>query len=128
MKAGTARKIGEVTGQIGGQAFAQAALPGDQPNPFVPLGNGPTTPTGATKFTQEPESAQVVRPSTTDLSNVQASEAIAAREKYAYELQLAQIQSQPKHTYMHYESANPSVAGADIAAKRFSSMKTPQYG
>ena len=28
MKAGTARKIGEVTGQIGGQAIAQRVLPG----------------------------------------------------------------------------------------------------
>ena len=85
-------------------------------------------PTGAYRVPSEPESAEIVRPSTTDLSNVQASEAIAAREKYAYQLQLAQIQAQPKHTYMHYESANPGVMGAEIAGKTFSNMKVPQYG
>ena len=139
MKAGTARKIGEVTGQIGGQAIAQRVLPGEQANPFVPstymqqeetvpLGVGPTTATGATKFTAEPEYAEVVRPSTTDLSNIQASEAMAERERYAYELQLAQIKNQPKHTYMHYESANPAALGAEMASKTFSNMKIPQYG
>ena len=89
MKAGTARKIGEVTGQIGGQAIAQRVLPGEQANPFVPstymqqeetvpLGVGPTTATGATKFTGEPEYAEVVRPSTRDLSNVQVQEALSS--------------------------------------------------
>ena len=118
LSAGDARKIGEVTGQIGGQAIAQTVLPGEQANPFlpstymqeeesiVPLGVGPTTATGATKFTAEPEYNEVVRPSTTDLSNVQASEAMAERERYAYELQLAQIKNKPKHTYMHYDTGN----------------------
>ena len=139
MKPGDARKIGEVTGQIGGQAIAQTVLPGEQANPFlpstymqeeegIPLGVGPTTATGATKFTAEPEYAEVVRPSTTDLSNIQASEAMAEREKYAYELQLAQIKNQAKHTYMHYESANPAALGAEMASKTFSNMKIPQYG
>jgi len=139
MKPGDARKIGEVTGQIGGQAIAQTVLPGEQANPFlpstymqeeegIPLGVGPTTATGATKFTAEPEYAEVVRPSTTDLSNIQASEAMAERERYAYELQLAQIKNQPKHTYMHYESANPAALGAEMASKTFSNMKIPQYG
>lgn len=167
MKPGDARKIGEVTGQIGGQAIAQTVLPGEQANPFLPstymqeeynqledrgidaaLGKPGVMfsaqdeqrlneldkqiynvgPTGAYRVPSEPESAEVVRPSTTDLSNVQASEAIAAREKYAYQLQLAQIQAQPKHTYMHYESANPGVMGAEIAGKTFSNMKVPQYG
>ena len=87
LSAGDARKIGEVTGQIGGQAIAQTVLPGKQANPFlpstymqeegVPLGAGPTTPTGATKFTAEPEYNQVVRPSTADLSGVQAREAFS---------------------------------------------------
>ena len=97
MKAGTARKIGEVTGQIGGQAFAQSVLPGNQPNPFIPVdfGEGPTTPTGATKFTAEPEYNEVVRPSTTDLSGVQAREALAEREKYEYRLKMAQIEKMP---------------------------------
>ena len=97
MRAGTARKIGEVTGQIGGQAFAQSILPGNQPNPFIPtdFGEGPKTATGATKITAEPESAQVVRPSTTDLSGVQAREALSEREKYEYRLKMAQIEKMP---------------------------------
>ena len=97
MKAGTARKIGEVTGQIGGQAFAQAVLPGEQANPFIPtdFGEGPKTTTGATKFTAEPESAQIVRSSTTDLSGIQASEALSERERYEYRLKLAQAEKMP---------------------------------
>ena len=111
MKAGTARKIGEVTGQIGGQAIAQRVLPGEQANPFVPstymqqeetvpLGVGPTTATGATKFTGEPEYAEVVRPSTRDLSNIQAQEALSERDKYEYRLKMAQIEKMPS-TVMH---------------------------
>ena len=102
---GDARKYGELAGQLGGQAIAQTVLPGDQANPFLPssymqeegtpLGAGPTTPTGATKFTAEPESAQVVRPSTTDLSGVQAREALSEREKYEYRLKMAQIEKMP---------------------------------
>ena len=104
IKPGDARKIGEVTGQIGGQAIAQTVLPGKQDNPFlpttymqtgVPLGSGPTTPTGATKFTAEPEYNQVVRPSTADLSGVQAREALSERERYEYRLMLAQMDKQP---------------------------------
>ena len=141
LKPGDARKIGEVTGQIGGQAIAQTVLPGEQPNPFLPstymqedpqaqdFGTGPMTATGATKFTAEPEYAEVVRPSTVDLSNVQAQQAMAERERYAYELQLAQIKNQPKHTYMHYESGNPSILGAEMASKAMANtFKAPQYG
>jgi hypothetical protein len=135
MKAGTARKIGEVTGQIGGQAFAQAVLPGKQANPFIPstymqdgvptaaygdledrymggqmspqqekqfetldsqlFGEGPKTATGATKYTGEPEYNEVVRPSTTDLSGVQAREALSERERYEYRLKLAQAEKMP---------------------------------
>ena len=105
LSAGDARKIGEVTGQIGGQAIAQTILPGKQDNPFlpttymqeegVPLGAGPTTPTGATKFTAEPEYNEVVRPSTTDLSGVQTREALSEREKYEYRLKMAQIEKMP---------------------------------
>ena len=87
------------------------------------------TATGATKFTAEPEYAEVVRPSTVDLSNVQAQQAMAERERYAYELQLAQIKNQPKHTYMHYESGNPSILGAEMASKAMANtFKAPQYG
>ena len=135
LSAGDARKIGEVAGQVGGQAIAQKVLPGEQLNPFLPstymqdgvptaaygdledrymggqmspqqekqfetldsqlFGTGPKTPTGATKFTAEPESAQVVRPSTTDLSGVQAREALSEREKYEYRLKMAQIEKMP---------------------------------
>ena len=110
MKPGDARKIGEVTGQIGGQAIAQTVLPGRQDNPFlpttymqeegVPLGSGPKTATGATKFTAEPEYNEIVRPSTTDLSGVQAREALSERERYEYKLKLAQIEKQPS-SVMH---------------------------
>ena len=105
LSAGDARKIGEVTGQIGGQAIAQKVLPGEQLNPFlpstymqeegVPLGAGPTTPTGATKFTAEPEYNEIVRQSTKDLSGVQAREALSEREKYEYRLKMAQIEKMP---------------------------------
>ena len=112
MKAGTARKIGEVTGQIGGQAFAQAALPGEQTNPFIPtdFGEGPKTATGATKITAEPESAQVVRPSTTDLSNVQAKEALSEKERYEYRLKLAMAEKMPSPVmHMSPDSAQQSL-------------------
>ena len=105
MEEGRARTIGELTGQIGGQAIAQKVLPGEQANPFLPstymqeettpLGAGPTTPTGATKFTAEPEYNEIVRPSTTDLSGVQAREALSEREKYEYRLKMAQIEKMP---------------------------------
>jgi len=105
MEEGRARTVGELTGQIGGQAIAQKVLPGEQANPFLPstymqeettsLGAGPTTPTGATKFTAEPEYNEVVRPSTTDLSGVQAREALSEREKYEYRLKMAQIEKMP---------------------------------
>jgi len=76
-----------------------AILPGRQQYP-VDFGEGPTTPTGATKHTAEPEYSQVVRPSTQDLSAVQAQEAITEREKYEYRLKLAQIEKMPS-TVMH---------------------------
>ena len=94
LSAGDARKIGEVTGQIGGQAIAQTVLPGQQANPFLPS-TYMEDPTGATKVPQEPESAQIVRPSTTDLSNVQAKEALSEKERYEYRLMLAQMDKQP---------------------------------
>jgi len=59
------------------------------------FGTGPKTPTGATKFTAEPEYNEVVRPSTTDLSGVQAREALSEREKYEYRLKMAQIEKMP---------------------------------
>ena len=94
LSAGDARKIGEVTGQVGGQAIAQTVLPGQQANPFLPS-TYMEDPTGAIKVPQEPESAQIVRPSTTDLSNVQAKEALSEKERYEYRLKLAMAEKMP---------------------------------
>jgi len=90
---------GQLAGQAAGQFATDTILPGKQQYP-VNFGEGPTTPTGATKFTAEPEYSQVVRPSTKDLSAVQAQEAITEREKYEYRLKLAQIEKMPS-TVMH---------------------------
>jgi len=90
---------GQLAGQVAGQFATDAILPGRQQYP-VDFGEGPTTPTGATKHTAEPEYSQVVRPSTQDLSSVQAQEAITEREKYEYRLKLAQIEKMPS-TVMH---------------------------
>ena len=90
---------GQLAGQVAGQFATDTILPGKQQYP-VNFGEGPTTPTGATKFTAEPEYSQVVRPSTQDLSAVQAQEAITEREKYEYRLKLAQIEKMPS-TIMH---------------------------
>jgi len=90
---------GQLAGQVAGQFATDAILPGRQQYP-VDFGEGPTTPTGATKHTAEPEYSQVVRPSTQDLSAVQAQEAITEREKYEYRLKLAQIEKMPS-TVMH---------------------------
>ena len=108
MEAGRARTIGELTGQIGGQAIAQKVLPGEQANPFLPstyMQDGVPTAAygdledrymgGQTKFTAEPEYNEIVRPSTTDLSGVQAREALSEREKYEYRLKMAQIEKMP---------------------------------
>ena len=90
---------GQLAGQAAGQFATDTILPGKQQYP-VNFGEGPTTATGATKFTAEPEYSQVVRPSTQDLSAVQAQEAITEREKYEYRLKLAQIEKMPS-TVMH---------------------------
>tara|TARA_B100000900_G_C20453884_1_gene664325 strand:- start:19 stop:987 length:969 start_codon:yes stop_codon:yes gene_type:complete len=87
-------------GMIRRDVFESEGLkPGDQFD-IKAFGQGPTTPTGATKHTAEPEYSQVVRPSTRDLSAVQAQEAITEREKYEYRLKLAQIEKMPS-TVMH---------------------------
>jgi len=98
----TDAKIGrdQKTGMIRRDFFESESLkPGDRFD-ITAFGEGPTTPTGATKHTAEPEYSQVVRPSTQDLSSVQAREAITEREKYEYRLKLAQIEKQPS-TVMH---------------------------
>ena len=109
LSAGDARKIGEVTGQVGGQAIAQTVLPGQQANPFLPS-TYMEDPTGATKVPQEPESAQIVRPSTTDLSSVQAKEALSEKERYEYRLKLAMAEKMPSPVmHMSPDSAQQSL-------------------
>ena len=113
---------GQVAGQIAGAKATDAFLPGNQDYP-VEFGEGPTTPTGATKFTAEPESAQVVRPSTTDLSGVQAREALSEREKYEYRLKMAQIEKMPS-TVMHM---SPDSNNQTLASLAQSMMRSTSY-
>jgi hypothetical protein len=113
---------GQVAGQIAGAKATDAFLPGKQDYP-VEFGEGPTTPTGATKFTAEPESAQVVRPSTTDLSGVQAREALSEREKYEYRLKMAQIEKMPS-TVMHM---SPDSNNQTLASLAQSMMRSTSY-
>ena len=113
---------GQVAGQIAGQKAADALLPGKQDYP-VDFGEGPTTPTGATKHTAEPEYNEVVRPSTRDLSNVQAQEALSERDKYEYRLKLAQIEKMPS-TIMHM---NPDSNNQTLASLAQSMMRQASY-
>jgi len=87
------------------------------------FGAGPKTPTGATKHTAEPESAQVVRPSTTDLSGVQAREALSERDKYEYRLKMAQIEKMPS-TVMHM---SPDSNNQTLASLAQSMMRSTSY-
>ena len=93
---GRDQKLGMIRRDV---AISEGIKPGDRFD-ITAFGQGPTTPTGATKHTAEPEYSQVVRPSTQDLSAVQAQEAITEREKYEYRLKLAQIEKMPS-TVMH---------------------------
>ena len=113
---------GQLGGQVSGQIAADAILPGKQQYP-VDFGEGPTTPTGATKHTMEPEYNEVVRPSTRDLSNVQAQEALSERDKYEYRLKLAQIEKMPS-TIMHM---NPDSNNQTLASLAQSMMRQASY-
>ena len=113
---------GQLGGQVSGQLAADAILPGKQQYP-VDFGEGPTTPTGATKHTIEPEYNEVVRPSTRDLSNVQAQEALSERDKYEYRLKLAQIEKMPS-TIMHM---NPDSNNQTLASLAQSMMRQASY-
>ena len=113
---------GQLGGQVSGQLAADAILPGKQQYP-VDFGEGPTTPTGATKHTMEPEYNEVVRPSTRDLSNVQAQEALSERDKYEYRLKLAQIEKMPS-TIMHM---NPDSNNQTLASLAQSMMRQASY-
>ncbi len=90
---------GFIAGQVGGRRITDAAFSGPRRVEMVE-----DTPTGATVASQEPESVEVIKPSTRDLSGVQAQEALSEREKYEYQLKIAQIKNQPTHTYMHYQT------------------------
>ena len=87
------------------------------------FGAGPKSPTGATKHTAEPEFTQVVRPSTTDLSGVQAREALSERDKYEYRLKLAQIEKMPS-TVMHM---SPDSAQQSLNSLAQSMMSVARY-
>ena len=113
---------GQLTGQVAGQFAADTLLPGKQDYP-VDFGEGPTTPTGATKHTTEPEYNEVVRPSTRDLSNVQAQEALSERDKYEYRLKLAQIEKMPS-TVMHM---SPDSNNQTLASLAQSMMRQASY-
>jgi len=113
---------GQLGGQVSGQLAADAILPGKQQYP-VDFGEGPTTPTGAVKHTMEPEYNEVVRPSTRDLSNVQAQEALSERDKYEYRLKLAQIEKMPS-TIMHM---NPDSNNQSLASLAQSMMRQASY-
>jgi len=113
---------GQVAGQTAGQAATDAFLPGKQTYP-VDFGEGPTTPTGATKHTMEPEYNEVVRPSTRDLSNVQAQEALSERDKYEYRLKMAQIEKMPS-TVMHM---SPDSNNQTLASLAQSMMRQASY-
>ena len=90
---------GFIAGQVGGRRITDAAFSGPRRVEMVE-----DTPTGATVAAQEPESVDIIKPSTRDLSGVQAQEALSEREKYEYQLKIAQIKNQPTHTYMHYKT------------------------
>ena len=90
---------GFIAGQVGGRRITDAAFSGPRRVEMVE-----DTPTGATIAAQEPESVDIIKPSTKDLSGVQAQEALSEREKYEYQLKIAQIKNQPTHTYMHYQT------------------------
>ena len=142
---------GQLTGQVAGQFAADTLLPGKQNYPLSEYGDledrymdnqmspqqekqfealdrqmfgaGPKSPTGATKHTAEPEFTQVVRPSTTDLSNVQAQEALSERDKYEYRLKMAQIEKMPS-TVMHM---SPDSNNQTLASLAQSMMRQASY-
>ena len=87
------------------------------------FGAGPKSPTGATKHTAEPEFTQVVRPSTSDLSGIQAREALSERDKYEYRLKLAQIEKMPS-TVMHM---SPDSAQQSLNSLAQSMMRVSNY-
>ncbi len=111
---------GFVAGQVGGKRITDAAFSGPRRVEMVE-----DTPTGATVGSQEPESIDIIKPSTKDLSGVQAQEALSEREKHAYQLKIAQIKNQPTHTYMHYQTEPTPL---DVGAYGQARMKSTYSG
>ena len=111
---------GFIAGQIGGRRITDAAFSGPRRVEMVE-----DTPTGATVAAQEPESVDIIKPSTKDLSGVQAQQALSEREKYEYQLKIAQIKNQPSHTYMHYQTEPTPL---DIGAYGQARMKSAYSG
>ena len=125
---------GQVAGQMAGrqatkafygqpQRYERIGEINEATGEYRDFGQGPTTPTGATKHTTEPEFTQVVRPSTTDLSNVQAREALSERDKYEYRLKMAQIEKMPS-TVMHM---SPDSNNQTLASLAQSMMRQASY-
>ena len=113
---------GFIAGQVGGRRVTDAAFSGPRRVEMVE-----DTPTGATIASQEPESVEVIKPSTRDLSGVQAQEALSEREKYEYQMKIAQIKNQPTHTYMHYQTERPPMDIGAYAQSRMKMVGTPDY-
>ena len=111
---------GFVAGQVGGKRITDAAFSGPRRVEMVE-----DTPTGATVGSQEPESIDIIKPTTRDLSGIQAQEAMSEREKYAYQLKIAQIKNQPTHTYMHYQTEPTPL---DVGAYGQARMKNAYSG
>ena len=111
---------GFVAGQVGGKRITDAAFSGPRRVEMVE-----DTPTGATVGSQEPESIDIIKPTTRDLSGIQAQEAMSEREKYAYQLKIAQIKNQPTHTYMHYQTEPTPL---DVGAYGQARMKSTYSG
>ena len=113
---------GFIAGQVGGRRITDAAFSGPRRVEMVE-----DTPTGATVAAQEPESVDIIKPSTKDLSGIQAQEALSEREKYEYQLKIAQIKNQPTHTYMHYQTERPPMDIGAYAQSRMKMVGTPDY-
>ena len=111
---------GFIAGQVGGKRITDAAFGAQRE--FAPVQD---TPTGATIGSQEPESVEIIKPTTRDLSGIQAQEALSEREKYEYQMKIAQIKNQPTHTYMHYQTEPTPL---DVGAYGQARMKSAYSG
>ena len=111
---------GFIAGQVGGKRITDAAFGAQRE--FAPVQD---TPTGATIASQEPEPVEIIKPTTRDLSGIQAQEALSEREKYEYQMKIAQIKNQPTHTYMHYQTEPTPL---DVGAYGQARMKSAYSG